>query len=76
MIVGISHAAASLPTPREGELGRADFDQLVRDYQAPLLRFLSGLLHDPELAADLCQETFLSAYRAAPRLRSSLDQAA
>jgi RNA polymerase sigma-70 factor (ECF subfamily) len=48
---------------------RADFDQLVEQYQAPLLRFLYGIVHDPELAADLCQETFLSAYRAAPRLR-------
>ncbi|MBV9133125.1 MAG: RNA polymerase sigma factor [Chloroflexi bacterium] len=67
MIVGISHVA-SLPTPRAGQLSRADFDQLVQDYQAPLLRFLTGLLHDPEVAADLCQDTFLSAYRAAPRL--------
>jgi RNA polymerase sigma-70 factor, ECF subfamily len=69
VIVGVSHARASLPTPIEGQLTRADFDRLVQEFQAPLLRFLTGLLHDPELAADLCQETFLSAYRAAPRLR-------
>ena len=69
MLVGISQATTSLPATRGAErLTRADFDDLVTQYQAPLRRFLYGLLHDPELAADLCQDTFLSAYRAAPNL--------
>ncbi len=45
------------------------FDELVERYQSPLRRFLHGLVQDSELAADLCQETFLSAYRTLPRLK-------
>jgi RNA polymerase sigma-70 factor, ECF subfamily len=45
------------------------FDELVERYQSPLRRFLFGLVQDYELAADLCQETFLSAYRALPRVK-------
>jgi len=45
-----------------------DFDELVARLQGPLLRFLYGLVGDRDLAADLCQETFLSAFRAAGRL--------
>jgi RNA polymerase sigma-70 factor, ECF subfamily len=47
----------------------AAFDELVERYQSPLRRFLYGLVQDYELAADLCQETFLSAYSALPRLK-------
>jgi hypothetical protein len=35
--------------------GQASFEALVTQYEQPLLRFLCGLVHDPELAADLCQ---------------------
>ena len=49
------------------------FDELVERYQSPLRRFLYGLVQDSELAADLCQETFLSAYRALPRLKLEQD---
>lgn len=73
MIVGISQALRSPSTRHADRLTRADFDALVEQFQAPLLRFLYGLVHDPELAADLCQETFLSAYRAAPRLEGELN---
>jgi RNA polymerase sigma-70 factor (ECF subfamily) len=52
---------------------RVAFDELVERYQGPLLRFLYGLVHDSELAADLCQETFLSAYIALPRLKLERD---
>ena len=48
---------------------RVAFDELVERYQSPLRRFLYGLVQDSELAADLCQETFLSAYRTLPRLK-------
>jgi RNA polymerase sigma-70 factor (ECF subfamily) len=58
---------------RAEPLNRAEFDELVQRYQAPLARFLYGLVHDPEQAADLCQETFLSAFKAAPRLRGELN---
>jgi RNA polymerase sigma factor (sigma-70 family) len=54
-------------------VGRAAFDELVQRYQAPLARFLYGLVHDPEQSADLCQETLLSAYRAAPQLSGELN---
>lgn len=72
MISETSQLVASMASDREAAepLSRAAFDQLVAEYEAPLLRFLYGLVHDPEQAADLCQETFLSAYRAAPRLAS------
>jgi RNA polymerase sigma-70 factor (ECF subfamily) len=49
------------------------FDELVERYQSPLRRFLYGLVQDYELAADLCQETFLSAYRTLPRLKLEKD---
>lgn len=52
--------------PAHGD--EAAFEALVRRYQRPLARFLYGLVQDRELAADLCQEVFLAAYRALPRL--------
>jgi RNA polymerase sigma-70 factor (ECF subfamily) len=77
VIVGISRVAATAPAQQQADLlCRADFDALVEEFQSPLLRFLYGLLHDPELAADLCQETFLSAFRAAPRLHGELNLSA
>src|SRR3984893_445566 len=51
----------------------AAFDEIVERYQVPLRRFLYGLTQDAELAADLSQETFLSAYRALPRLEGELN---
>ena len=72
MVVGISQALGSLPSARRADrLTRADFDQLVEQYQRPLLRFLYGLVHDPELAADLCQDTFLSAFKASANIKTS-----
>ena len=40
------------------------FELLVARYQAPLFRYLHGLVRDQEQARDLLQETFLRAYRA------------
>src|ERR1700680_1915645 len=51
----------------------AAFDEVVERYQSPLRRFLYGLVQDSELAADLCQDTFLSAYRALPRIEGELN---
>ena len=39
------------------------FELLVARYQAPLFRYLRGLVGDQELARDLLQETFLRAFR-------------
>jgi RNA polymerase sigma-70 factor (ECF subfamily) len=39
------------------------FESLMARYQAPLFRYLRGLVSDPEQARDLLQETFLRAYR-------------
>lgn len=75
MIVRADQAVATLSAE-----DRADprptlwaFDEVVERYQSPLRRFLYGLVQDSELAADLCQETFLSAYRALPRLEPQRD---
>jgi RNA polymerase sigma-70 factor (ECF subfamily) len=54
----------------------AAFDEVIERYQSPLRRFLYGLVQDHELAADLCQETLLSAYRALPRLEGELNLSA
>ena len=58
-----------LREPREGSAdARAAFAAVVATHEAPISRYLSRLVGDPELARDLTQETFLSAYRALPRL--------
>ena len=56
VIVGISQAA-SMSSQRADRLSRADFDELVDRYQAPLLRFLYGLIHDPESRLPTCART-------------------
>ena len=43
-----------------------DFASIVATYEAPISRYLYGMVGDAELARDLTQETFLSAYRALP----------
>jgi RNA polymerase sigma-70 factor (ECF subfamily) len=74
VIVHADQAVATLSSEdrTDPRPARVAFDELVERYQSPLRRFLYGLVQDSELAADLCQETFLSAYRALPRLK--LDQ--
>lgn len=42
------------------------FESIVTTYEAPISRYLYGMTGDAELARDLTQETFLSAYRALP----------
>ena len=44
----------------------ADFEDIVRTYEAPISRYLFRMVGERELARDLAQETFLSAYRALP----------
>ncbi len=46
-----------------GHGDQAAFEELVRNYQAHVWRFLRHLLGDPELARDITQETFVRVYR-------------
>jgi len=55
---------------REAQQGsRAAFDMLVLKYQRRVERLLARSVRDPADVADLCQETFLAAYRALPAFR-------
>jgi RNA polymerase sigma-70 factor (ECF subfamily) len=62
--------AAELAASRRGEPSGVDvaqaFAPIAAAYQAPLARYLYGMVGDVELAHDLTQETLLSAYRAWP----------
>lgn len=42
------------------------FASILATYEAPISRYLYGMVADAEVARDLAQETFLSAYRALP----------
>lgn len=44
------------------------FEILVNHYEPRIRRMLYGLTHDVQLTQDLCQETFLAAYKALPRM--------
>lgn len=44
------------------------FELLVTHYEPRIRRMLYGLTHDVQLTQDLCQETFLAAYKALPRM--------
>ncbi len=55
---------------REAQAGsRAAFDMLVLKYQRRVERLLARSVRDPADVADLCQDTFLAAYRALPAFR-------
>jgi RNA polymerase sigma-70 factor (ECF subfamily) len=45
------------------------FEKLVQLYEPRVKRVLYKMTGDPQLTQDLCQETFLAAYRALPRVR-------
>jgi RNA polymerase sigma-70 factor (ECF subfamily) len=46
------------------------FEQLVLAYEPQVKHVLYRMTGDPQLTQDLCQETFLAAYRALPRLHA------
>lgn len=46
----------------------AAFEALVMHYEPRIRRMLYSLTQDSQLTQDLCQETFLAAYRALPRM--------
>lgn len=52
--------------PARGADLAATFESIVASYEAPIARYLYGMVGDLELARDLTQDTFLSAYRALP----------
>src|SRR5258708_39612145 len=45
------------------------FEALVLYYEPRIRRMLYSLTQDQHLTQDLCQETFLAAYRAMPRMK-------
>jgi len=45
------------------------FEALVIYYEPRIRRIIYAMTHDVHLTQDLCQETFLAAYRALPRMR-------
>ncbi len=51
--------------PITNNLSLDAFSALARRYTQPLHVFLCGLVHDPELARDLLQDTFIAAWSAA-----------
>jgi RNA polymerase sigma-70 factor (ECF subfamily) len=50
----------------------AEFERLYHAFAPPLLRYLTRLCGDADLAQDLLQDTFVHAYRALPRTRPEL----
>jgi RNA polymerase sigma-70 factor (ECF subfamily) len=57
---------------RMARLQRGDsfaLDELMREWQVPLRRFLQRYLHDENEAMDVAQETFLRVYRYRKRFR-------
>jgi RNA polymerase sigma-70 factor (ECF subfamily) len=55
---------------REGEIDA--FEEIMRRYETRILRYLSGAAGNAEVAEELCQETFLAAYKALPRTTPDL----
>jgi RNA polymerase sigma-70 factor (ECF subfamily) len=45
------------------------FEALVIYYEPRIRRIIYAMTHDAHLTQDLCQETFLAAYRALPRMK-------
>lgn len=60
---GLVDSDERIPRTYESDLAGA-FESIVASYEAPIARYLYGMVGDLELARDLTQETFLSAYRA------------
>lgn len=55
---------------RAGDLDA--FERIVTEFEPKLVRFIYGLTRERELAEDLVQETFLSAYKALPSAPADL----
>lgn len=76
-LVGGTGRCRTMTTPdadallvRQAQAGsHAAFDMLVLKYQRRVERLLARTVRDPADVADLCQETFLAAYKALPAFR-------
>ena len=51
------------------------FEDIYREYQPRIIGYLRRLVGNPDLAADLAQDTFVNAYRAITRTQSDLNLA-
>lgn len=67
---GLTEEQAWVERARAGDIDA--FDLIMGRYEQRLQRFLIGLVGDIDIAQELCQETFFSAYRALPRVRGDL----
>lgn len=47
------------------------FETLVTSYEPRIRRMIYGMTQDAQLTQDLCQETFLAAFRALPRMNGA-----
>ncbi len=63
----LDRTAQLVDKAREGS--EAAFAELVDVHHPALVRFLTGLTGDPETAADIAQDTFVSAYEKLDQLR-------
>lgn len=67
---GASDEYPLIQRARAGEM--AAFEEIMALYERRIARFLFGAVGDVEVAEELCQETFLAAYRALPRTTADL----
>lgn len=68
--VAVSEEDGWVQRARAGDIEA--FDAIMTQYEGRLLRFLSGLVGDIEVAHELCQDTFLAAYQALPRAHGEM----
>ncbi len=64
----ISNEASLILNARQGDL--ASFNQLVLTYQDRIYNLAARILNDEEMAGDITQNTFLTAYLNLPRFRN------
>jgi RNA polymerase sigma-70 factor (ECF subfamily) len=66
----VTEESALVARARGGDLEA--FEAIMIQYEGRLLRFLTGLVGDVEVARELCQDSFLAAYEALPRVKGDL----
>ena len=67
---GMNEEFGLVQRARAGEMDA--FEEIMQRYENRILRYLSGAVGNAEVAEELCQETFLAAYRAFPRTSDDL----
>jgi RNA polymerase sigma-70 factor (ECF subfamily) len=55
---------------KEGDLEA--FEAIMIHYEPRILRFLTGLLGNVQIAEELCQDTFIAAYQALPKTQGAM----